>query len=113
MVIGNWALTGEYLTSNASIRDFTGKADRTIAMTPNLEASQLSLNDVRPLLKLERQTGGSFAEFLSLGSLTDCEQQELLLINNDFWRYREAGKVSQEWVKFLGLSPLMRLTEIF
>jgi hypothetical protein len=61
-------------------------ADRTKAMTQNLEASQLSLNDVRRLLKLERQTGGFFTDFFSLEPLTDFEQQELLLIGNLFWR---------------------------
>ncbi|MEG4024423.1 restriction endonuclease subunit R [Microcoleus sp. S13C4] len=82
-------------------------------MTQNLEASQLSLNDVRRLLKLERQTGGSFTDFFSLEPLTDFEQQHLLEISNDFWRYLEAGKVSEELVKFLALSPLMRLTGFF
>jgi len=82
-------------------------------MTQNLEASQLSLNDVRRLLKLERQTGGGFAEFLSLEPLTDFEQQELLLIGNHFWRHLEAGKVSAKLVKFLVLSPLMRLAGFF
>lgn len=82
-------------------------------MTQNLEASQLSLNDVRRLLKLERQTGGSFDDFLSLEPLTDFEQQELLLIENYFWRHLEAGKVSAKLVKFLVLSPLMRLTGFF
>ncbi len=98
---------------NACIIYFTGKADRTKAMTQNLEASQLSLNDVRHLLKLERQTEGSFDEFLSLEPLTDSEQQQLLEISNDFWRYLETGKVSEELVKFLTLSPLMRLTGFF
>ena len=82
-------------------------------MTQNLEASQLSLNDVRRLLKLERQTGGGFTDFLSLEPLTDFEQQELLLIGNHFWRHLEAGKVSAKLVKFLVLSPLMRLTGFF
>ncbi|MCC3474622.1 MAG: restriction endonuclease subunit R [Microcoleus sp. PH2017_25_DOB_D_A] len=82
-------------------------------MTQNLEASQLSLNDVRRLLKLERQTEGSFTDFFSLEPLTDFEQQELLQISNDFWRYLEVGKVSEELVKFLSLSPLMRLTGFF
>ena len=82
-------------------------------MTQNLEASQLSLNDVRRLLKLERKTGGSFAEFLSLEPLRDFEQQELLLIGNHFWRHLEAGKVSAKLVKFLVLSPLMRLAGFF
>ncbi len=92
---------------------FTGKADRTKAMTQNLEASQLSLNDVRRLLKLERQTEGSFADFFSLEPLTDFEQQELLLIRNVFWRHLEAGKISAKMVKFLVLSLLMRLTGFF
>jgi len=82
-------------------------------MTQNLEASQLSLNDVRRLLKLERLTGGFFTDFLSREPLTDFEQQELLLIGNHFWRHLEAGKVSAKLVKFLVLSPLMRLTGFF
>jgi hypothetical protein len=82
-------------------------------MTQNLEASQLSLNDVRRLLKLERQTGGDFTNFFSLEPLTDFEQQELLLIGNHFWRHLEAGKVSAKLVKFLVLSPLMRLAGFF
>ena len=82
-------------------------------MTQNLEASQVSLNDVRHLLKLERQTGGAFTDFFSLEPLTEFEQQELLQISNDFWRYLEVGKVSEELVKFLSLSPLMRLTGFF
>ena len=82
-------------------------------MTQNLEASQLSLNDVRRLLKLERLTGGFFKDFLSLEPLTDFEQQELLLIGNLFWRHLEAGKVSAKMVKFLVLSPLMRLAGFF
>ena len=82
-------------------------------MTENLDTSKLSLNDVRRLLKLERQTGSSFDESLSLEPLTDFEQQELLLIENYFWRHLEAGKVSAKLVKFLALSPLMRLTGFF
>jgi hypothetical protein len=83
------------------------------AMTENLEASQLSLNDVHRLLKLERQIEGAFAESLSLEPLTDVEQQEILEIGHNFWRYLEAGKISEELVKFLLLSPLMRLTGFF
>ncbi|MEG4276345.1 restriction endonuclease subunit R [Microcoleus sp. MON1_C1] len=82
-------------------------------MTQNLEASQLSLNDVRRIFKLERQTGGGFTDFFSLEPLTDFEQQELLLIGNHFWRHLEAGKVSAKLVKFLVLSPLMRLAGFF
>ena len=51
--------------------------------------------------------------FFSLEPLTDFEQQELLLIGNLFWRHLEAGKVSAKMVKFLVLSPLMRLAGFF
>ena len=51
-------------------------------MTQNLEASQISLNDVRRLLKLERQTGGSFTDFFSMEPLTDFEQQALFIFYN-------------------------------
>lgn len=82
-------------------------------MTQNLEASQLSLNDVRRLLKLEELEGEGFTDFFSLEPLTESEQQELLKLRNDFRRYLSAGKVSEELVKFLVLSPLMRLTGFF
>ena len=82
-------------------------------MTQNLEASQLSLNDVRRLLKLERQTEGSFTDFFSLEPLADFEQQELLQIRKHLWHHIVAGKVSAKVVKFLVLSPLMRLTGFF
>ena len=82
-------------------------------MTQNLEASQLSLNDVRRLLKLEEREGDAFTDFLSLEPLSELEQQEILKIRTDFRRYLSAGKVSEELVKFLVLSPLMRLAGFF
>jgi hypothetical protein len=88
-------------------------ADRTKAMTQNLEASQLSLNDLRHLLKLEEGDADSLTEFFSLEPLSESEQQELLKIRQNFRRYLAAGKVSEELVKFLALSPLMRLTGFF
>jgi hypothetical protein len=88
-------------------------ADRTKAMTQNLEASQLSLNDVRRLLKLEEQEGDAFTDFFSLEPLSELEQQEILKIRTDFRRYLSAGKVSAKLVKFLVLSPLMRLAGFF
>lgn len=100
-----------YYTKSAI--SLTGTADRTKAMTQNLEASQLSLNDVRRLLKLEELEGEGFTDFFSLEPLTESEQQELLKLRNDFRRYLSAGKVSEELVKFLVLSPLMRLTGFF
>lgn len=82
-------------------------------MTQNLEASQLSLNDVRHLLKLEEGEADSVTDFFSLEPLSESEQQELLKIRQNFRRYLAAGKVSEELVKFLALSPLMRLTGFF
>ena len=82
-------------------------------MTQNLEASQLSLNDVRRILKLEEREGDAFTDFFSLEPLSELEQQEILKIRTDFRRYLSAGKVSEELVKFLVLSPLMRLAGFF
>jgi hypothetical protein len=82
-------------------------------MTQNLEASQLSLNDVRRLLKLEEREGDALTDFLSLEPLSELEQQEILKIRTDFRRYLFAGKVSAKLVKFLVLSPLMRLAGFF
>ena len=82
-------------------------------MTQNLEASQLSLNDVRRLLKLEEREGDAFTDFFSLEPLSELEQQEILKIRTDFRRYLSAGKLSEELVKFLVLSPLMRLAGFF
>ena len=82
-------------------------------MTQNLEASQLSLNDVRHLLQLQEQEGDAFTDFFSLEPLSELEQQEILKIRTDFRRYLSAGKVSEELVKFLVLSPLMRLAGFF
>ncbi len=82
-------------------------------MSQNLEASQLSLNDVRRLLKLEEREGDDFTDFFSLEPLSELEQQEILKIRTDFRRYLSAGKVSEELVKFLVLSPLMRLAGFF
>ena len=67
-------------------------------MTQNLEASQLSLNDVRHLLKLQELEGEGFSDFFSLEPLKESEQQELLKLRNDFRRYLSAGKVSEELV---------------
>ncbi|MEG4068459.1 restriction endonuclease subunit R [Microcoleus sp. Pol11C2] len=83
------------------------------SITQNLEASQLSLNDVCRLLKLEEREGDAFTDFFSLEPLSELEQQEILKIRTDFRRYLSAGKVSEELVKFLVLSPLMRLAGFF
>ncbi|HLO48251.1 MAG TPA: restriction endonuclease subunit R [Kamptonema sp.] len=82
-------------------------------MTENLEASKISLDYVLHLLKLEEREAATFTDFFSLEPLTESEQQELLKIRHDFRRYLAAGKISEELIKFLVLSPLMRLTGFF
>jgi len=69
-------------------------------MTQNLEASQLSLNDVRRLLKLEEREGDAFTGFFSLEPLSELEQQEILKIITDFRRYLSAGKFQKNWLSF-------------
>ncbi|MUG95387.1 restriction endonuclease subunit R [Scytonema sp. UIC 10036] len=83
-------------------------------MPITLEASNLSLNDIHRLLKLQKTPNApSFADYLTLEPLTDLEQQDLLRISNDFERYLSAGKVSEGSVKFLALAPLMRLAGFY
>ncbi|MEG4866395.1 MULTISPECIES: hypothetical protein [Microcoleaceae] len=62
-------------------------------MTQNLEASQLSLNDVCRLLKLEEREADAWNDFFYREPLSEFEQQQLLQISNDFWGYLEVGKV--------------------
>ncbi|MEG4105303.1 restriction endonuclease subunit R [Microcoleus sp. S13_C5] len=62
---------------------------------------------------MEEQEGDAFTDFFSLEPLSELEQQEILKIRTDFRRYLSAGKVSGELVKFLVLSPLMRLAGFF
>jgi hypothetical protein len=77
-------------------------------MSITVEPSSLSLNDVHRLLKLQEEPIGLFTDFLTLNSLSEFEQQDLLKIRNDFWRYLAAGKISEGLVKFLTVAPLMR-----
>ncbi|WP_392531965.1 restriction endonuclease subunit R [Nostoc sp. C117] len=82
-------------------------------MTLTVEVSSLSLNDVHRFLKLEKLSNASFTDFLSLETLSDFEQQDLLRIRNDFDRYLSAGKISEGLVKFLTIAPLMRLAGFY
>lgn len=78
-----------------------------------LNASNLFLDDVHRLLHLEQQSNGSLTTLLFLEPLTEIEQQEILQIRNDFWRYLSAGKVYEGLVKFIALAPLMRLAGFY
>lgn len=82
-------------------------------MTTTLDARNLSLEIVRQLFKFEEQFNNSFTSLLSLESLTEFEQQELLQIQNIFRSYYGAGKISEGQIKFLFLAPLMKLAGFY
>ncbi len=82
-------------------------------MTTTLDARNLSLEIVRQLFKFEEQLNNSFTSLLSIGSLTEFEQQELLQIQNLFRSYYAAGKISEGQIKFLFLAPLMKLAGFY
>lgn len=82
-------------------------------MTTNLDASNLSLEDVYRLSKLERRLNNSFTSLMSLETLTEVEQQKVEKIRNNFDNYYSWGKISEGQVKFLTLAPLMWLAGFY
>ncbi len=80
---------------------------------PILNASNLFLEDVHRLLRLEEQSTGSFTTLLTLELLTEIEQQEVWQIRTDFLHYISGGKIYEGLVKFLALAPLMRLAGFY
>jgi hypothetical protein len=78
-----------------------------------IDARNLSLEKVQQLLNFEEQLNNSFTWLLSLESLTEFEQQELLQIGNLFRSYYAAGKISEGQIKFLLLAPLMKLAGFY
>ena len=59
-----------------------------------IQEKNLSLSDIHRLFGFERQYNTSFTNLLSLESLTEFEQQELVQIQQDFDNYIIEGKVS-------------------
>ncbi|MGI8503795.1 MAG: restriction endonuclease subunit R [Hassallia sp.] len=82
-------------------------------MTTTLDARNLSLKQVRQFFKFEQQLNNSFTSLLSLESITEFEQQELLQIQNIFQEYYSEGKISEGQIKFLFLAPLMKLAGFY
>jgi hypothetical protein len=76
-------------------------------MTTNLDASNLSLEDVYRFLKLERRLNNSITSLLTLEPLTESEQQELQKIRDNFDSYYTWGKISEGEIKFMTISPLL------
>lgn len=82
-------------------------------MTTTLNARNLTLADVHRLLNFQMQTDGIFTSELSLETLTEIEQQELICIRDDFQPYIAAGKMSEGIVKALTVFPLLRLAGFY
>ncbi len=78
-----------------------------------LIARNLSLEEVRRLLKLQKLPAGTFPSSFGLDSLTTFEQEELGQIQRDFDAYLSEGKVLEGMVKALTLFPLMRLAGFY
>lgn len=82
-------------------------------MTTTLDASNLSLNDVKNHLKFEQQLNNSFDSLLSLEVLTEKENSELEKWSNLFQEYYADGKISEGLIKFIFLAPLMNLAGFY
>ncbi|MEA5597621.1 restriction endonuclease subunit R [Rivularia sp. UHCC 0363] len=78
-----------------------------------LQSKNLSIGDIHRLFNYQRQYNDSFTSLLSLESLTEFEQQELLQIRTDFDNYIIESKVLEGLVKALTVFPLMRLAGFY
>ncbi len=77
-----------------------------------LNARNLSLEEVHNLLEFEKFYTGSFTPLLSLEPLTEFEHQELMQIRDYFDNYLST-KISEGQIKFLAISPLLRLAGFY
>jgi hypothetical protein len=82
-------------------------------MTTNLDASNLSLEDVHQLFQLERFLNNSITSILTLEPLAESEQQELQQIRDNFDSYYTWGKISEGEIKFMTISPLLWLAGFY
>ncbi|HAA29245.1 MAG TPA: restriction endonuclease subunit R, partial [Cyanobacteria bacterium UBA8553] len=76
-------------------------------MTINLDASNLTMEEVYSLLKFEEQLNDSITSLLSLEPLTELEHQEVLKIREVFRSYHNAGKVSEGQIRLLPIAQLL------
>jgi hypothetical protein len=79
----------------------------------SVRASDLTLDQVHQLLKLEERDGLTFESLLSLEPITEVEQHDLNLIRANFKRYLSAGKVLEGVVHFLVIAPLLQLSGFY
>ncbi len=82
-------------------------------MATTLDASNLTLNKVKALLKFQEQVNNSFRSVLTLELLTESEQEELEKIRELFNSYYGDGKISEGQIRFLFLAPLLKLAGFY
>lgn len=83
-------------------------------MTTTINAKNITLGEVNQFLKFQEQVNNdTYATFLSLESLTEIEQLELVQIRNDFREYLSIERVSEGLVQALTTFPLMRLAGFY
>lgn len=82
-------------------------------MTLNLDASNLTLEDVYQHLNLERRLNYSIASVLNLEPITETEQQRLQEIRANLDSYYAWGKLSEGEIKFMTISPLLWLAGFY
>ncbi|BDA68936.1 hypothetical protein CAL7716_031020 [Calothrix sp. PCC 7716] len=82
-------------------------------MATTLDASNLTLNKVKALLKFQSTFNNSFTSLLTLEPLTESEQQELEEIRELFDSYYGDGKISEGQIRFLFLAPLLKLAGFY
>ncbi|GJD16703.1 hypothetical protein RIVM261_016590 [Rivularia sp. IAM M-261] len=82
-------------------------------MSTTLDASNLTLNKVKALLKFQSTFNNSFTSLLTLEPLTEPEQEELEEIRELFGSYYGDGKISEGQIRFLFLAPLLKLAGFY
>lgn len=83
-------------------------------MTTTINAKNITLGEVNQFLKFQEQLNNdTYTTFLSLESLTEIEQLELVQIRNDFREYLAVERVSEGLVQALTTFPLMRLAGFY
>jgi len=79
----------------------------------SLRASDLTLDEVHKLLRLEERAGESFESLLTLEPITETERHDLELIRINFKRYLSAGRALEGVVRFLAIAPLLQLSGFY
>lgn len=79
-----------------------------------LTAKELTINDTQKFLGIqEEMITSSFSNILSLETVSEFEQQEVIQISQDFDEYLSKSKVSEGLVKALTVYPLIRLAGFY